>query len=77
MADSYSDSETESTESGGRASLAVTLGAFALYLFGTAGLLADRLDALAAGDLHTWALALLLLAPLVAFAALFARRGGT
>jgi hypothetical protein len=81
MADTYdggaeTESDSERGSKSGATSLFMTLGAFALYLFGTVGLLADRLDALVAGDLHTWVLALLLLAPLVAFAALFARRGG-
>jgi hypothetical protein len=82
MADTYDGGAEGESNSGsgaksGATSLFMTLGAFALYLFGTAGLLLDRVDALVAGDLHTWVLALLLLAPLVAFGALFARRGGT
>jgi hypothetical protein len=54
--------------------LFMTVGAIALYLFGAAGLLSNRLGALAAGDLGTWLVALLLLAPLVAFASLGAKR---
>jgi hypothetical protein len=72
--DNMADTYDESVESESRAaSLFMTVGAFALYLFATAGLPTDRLGALAAGDLHTWGLAVLLLAPLVAFAALGAR----
>lgn len=68
--------EHDTDEPRGRASLFMTLSMLALYLFAAASLLVERLGALAAGDLGTWLVALVLLSPLVGYASVLARRGG-